>query len=72
MFHHGLGLDASEQQLSSGFWTVDASGRRYNREVVLDVLRERFADPHDDPWARSKVRMPGGQPRHLLIDLHAY
>jgi len=32
------------------FWEVGASGRRYSRDYVLDVLDERQRDPQPDPW----------------------
>lgn len=35
------------------FWEVGASGRRYSREFVLDVLEQRLANPHDDEWETS-------------------
>jgi len=35
------------------FWEVGASGRRYSREHVLDVLDERQRDPSPDPWETS-------------------
>ncbi len=35
------------------FWEVGASGRRYSREYVLQVLGERYASPHTDTWKTS-------------------
>lgn len=35
------------------YWEVGASGRRYDRAFVLDVLEQRHAAPHDDPWETS-------------------
>lgn len=32
------------------FWEVGASGSRYGRDYVLDVLDERQRDPQPDPW----------------------
>ena len=32
------------------FWEVGASGRRYSREYVLDVLEERYRQPLEDDW----------------------
>jgi hypothetical protein len=32
------------------FWEVGASGRRYSREYILDVLEERFRNPAEDIW----------------------
>jgi hypothetical protein len=35
------------------FWEVGASGRRYSREYVLDVLEERYRQPLEDDWETS-------------------
>jgi len=35
---------------SPDFWEVGASGRRYSREYVLDILEERLASPPDGAW----------------------
>ena len=32
------------------FWEIGASGRRYSRAYVLDVLEQRVRDPHEDRW----------------------
>jgi hypothetical protein len=32
------------------FWEVGASGRRYSREYVLDVLEERYQNSTEDHW----------------------
>ena len=39
-----------ERMTSPDFWEVGASGRRYSREYVLDILEERVASPPDDAW----------------------
>ncbi len=35
------------------YWEVGASGHRYSRQYVLDVLEERFKHPTDDVWETS-------------------
>jgi hypothetical protein len=35
------------------FWEVGASGQRYSRAYVLDVLEERFRHPTYDEWETS-------------------
>jgi hypothetical protein len=35
------------------FCEIGASGRRYGREYVLDVLEKRFENPGDDIWEVS-------------------
>jgi hypothetical protein len=32
------------------FWEVGASGRRYSRAYVLDVLEERYRQPFEEDW----------------------
>ena len=38
------------------FWEIGASGRRYSRAFVLDVLEKRHAVPHEDVWETSDFR----------------
>jgi hypothetical protein len=33
------------------YWEIGASGRRYDRNFVLEVLEERHRQPHPDDWA---------------------
>lgn len=42
-----------EAMTEPDFWEVGASGRRYSREYVLDVLEERYRQPFDDDWQTS-------------------
>lgn len=39
-----------EAMTDPSFWEVGASGRRYRREYVLDVLEKRFQNPTEDVW----------------------
>ena len=39
-----------ERMTAPGFWEVGASGRRYSREYVLNILDQRSGSPADDPW----------------------
>ena len=39
-----------ENTTVTDFWEVGASGRRYSRDYVLDVLEQRYAKPHSDVW----------------------
>ncbi|HEV2783000.1 MAG TPA: DUF4440 domain-containing protein [Actinophytocola sp.] len=39
-----------EAMTAADFWEVDASGRCYSREYVLDALDERFREHYRDPW----------------------
>lgn len=42
-----------EQMMDVDFWEVGASGRRYSRACVLDVLDARRELPGSDPWETS-------------------
>lgn len=39
-----------ERMMAPEFWEVGASGRRYSREYILEVLEERLESPADDIW----------------------
>jgi hypothetical protein len=45
-----------ENMTDAGFWEVGASGRRYSREYVIDLLVERHAAPVDDFWETNDFR----------------
>ena len=53
IFHRPEFGDARADHLAmtaEDFWEVGASGKRYSRDHVLDVLDERRCDPRPDPW----------------------
>ena len=53
IFHHpefGTTRLDFEKMTEVTFWEVGASGRRYSREYILDVLEERFRNPVEDIW----------------------
>ena len=39
-----------EEMIETSFWEIGASGRRYSREYVLDVLEERMKNKKEDNW----------------------
>ncbi len=39
-----------ENMIATDFWEVGASGRRYSRNYVLDVLERRYASADADAW----------------------
>jgi hypothetical protein len=39
-----------EKMIAPAFWEVGASGRRYSRQFVLDVLEERYEKPTEAVW----------------------
>lgn len=53
IFHrpeHGASRQDFEAMMAPEFWETGASGRRYSKAFVLDVLEKRHAESHDDPW----------------------
>lgn len=42
-----------EAMTEPDFWEIGASGHRYSREYVLDVLEERHRQPFEDDWETS-------------------
>jgi hypothetical protein len=39
-----------ERMTAEDYWETGASGRRYSRQSVLDMLPDRFSVPHADVW----------------------
>ena len=53
IFHHpefGTTRADFERMTAEDYWETGASGRRYSRQSVLDILPERFSAPHADVW----------------------
>ncbi|HEX5953397.1 MAG TPA: DUF4440 domain-containing protein [Rhodanobacteraceae bacterium] len=54
IFHHpGFGTSRADyaRMTVDDFWEIGASGQRYSREYVLDVLEARPRDPvHESDW----------------------
>lgn len=54
IFHrpeHGIARADFEAMTAPEFWEAGASGQRYSREYVLDLLQQRYADgPYKDDW----------------------
>jgi hypothetical protein len=51
IFHHpGFGTSRADymRMTADDFWEIGASGQRYSRGYVLDVLEARLADPVDE------------------------
>ena len=54
IFHRpesGAGAADGERITEPGFWEIGASGQRYSRDDVLEVLRQRVAHPSHEPLA---------------------
>ncbi|MGH7438331.1 MAG: DUF4440 domain-containing protein [Polyangiaceae bacterium] len=43
-----------DRQMAEDFVETGASGRRYDRAFVLDMLVDRWSRPHEDPWETSE------------------
>jgi hypothetical protein len=53
IFHHpefGTTRADFESMTDANFWEVGASGRRYSRDYVLDLLETRAPDPAEASW----------------------
>ena len=54
VFHHPDEFGTTQADIEGmtidSFWEVGASGRRYSREFVIEVLLERYSKPHEDIW----------------------
>lgn len=64
LFHTG---HAAEQIAAPTFWEVGASGRRYSRDHVLDVLRARAADPAPEDLHADDFHVAPAGPDHYLL-----
>ncbi|RDS79142.1 DUF4440 domain-containing protein [Dyella monticola] len=56
IFHRpefGITRGDFEAMTEPDYWEVGASGRRYSRQYVLDVLEERYRQPFEDHWETS-------------------
>jgi hypothetical protein len=69
LFH--TGHDA-ERIIAPTFWEVGASGRRYSRQYVLDVLRERTVDPTYKDWHTEDFYVAQAGADHYLLTYTLY
>jgi hypothetical protein len=68
IFHRpefGVTRAGFESMVDDDFWEVGASGRRYTRKYVLDVLEDRARTPEEDLWETTDFRC-----QELSIDLY--
>jgi Uncharacterized protein conserved in bacteria len=68
IFHrpeHGSSRVDFEHMTAADFWEIGASGRRYSRSWVLDVLDARLAAAAPDPWETSDFHC-----RQLAADVY--
>ena len=71
IFHHpGFGISRADyaRMVVDDFWDIGASGQRYNREFVLDVLEARLTDPVDESdWESRDFHVRGLAPDVYLL-----
>ncbi len=48
-----------ERMTEADFWEIGASGRRYSKQYVLDVLDARHRSPDEDAWETSDFHCRG-------------
>lgn len=61
-----------EDLVAPGFWEVGASGRRYSREFVLEVLSERDPQPGEDTWSTDGFHIVEAGDAHYLLTYTLY
>ena len=70
IFHwpeHGKTRAEFEAMLADDFWETGASGRRYSRQQVLDVLQQRIESPNDDAWQADDFHCQQLAPDNYLL-----
>jgi hypothetical protein len=56
-----------ENMTAVDFWEVGASGQRYSRKHVLDVLEKRHATPIEESWDTADFRCQELAPEVYLL-----
>ena len=59
--------EAFEALVAPEFWEVGASGRRYSRDYVLAVLRERGRVPGEEQWRTEGFHVAPIAPDNYLL-----
>lgn len=70
LFHRpefGTTRDDFDAMIAEGFWEIGASGQRYSRVYVLDVLEQRHQQPHEDPWSTADFHCQQIAPEIFLV-----
>ncbi len=70
IFHRpefGTTREDFEAMTEPGFWEVGASGQRYSRAYVLDVLESRYGKPHDYDWRTEGFHCAEIAPDNYLL-----
>lgn len=61
-----------DAMMAPEFWEVGASGQRYSREYVLDVLEARHASAHEDSWRIEGFHCAELAPDNYLVTYTLY
>lgn len=56
-----------EAMMADEFWETGASGQRYSKQLVLDTLEARQAQPQADPWETSEFYCQQLAPDNFLL-----
>ncbi len=70
IFHHpefGNTRDDFDSMMAPEFWEVGASGRRYSREFILNMLEEGHGHPTDGNWKTSDFHCLEIAPDNYLL-----
>ena len=70
IFHrpeYGTTRQAFEALTADDFWEVGASGRRYNRQFVIETLVQRCSAPHEDHSRAEDFYCQEIAPGHYLL-----
>jgi hypothetical protein len=70
IFHRpGFGQNPEEADaiMTEDYWEIGASGSRYERAFVLEVLRQRAAQPPDDVWSIEEFECREAGPGTYLV-----
>ena len=70
IFHHpelGSTRQDFEKMMDDSFWEVGASGNRYSRDYVLDVLQKRVENQSDEVWKTKDFQCLEIAPDNYLL-----
>lgn len=70
LFHRtefGIRRKDFERMTAAEFWEVGASGRRYSRKFVLDVLEKRYEKPVEEEWEMRDLHCQRIAPENYLF-----
>jgi hypothetical protein len=56
-----------ENMTEPSFWEVGASGRRYSRDYILDLLEKRYENPSQDIWEAKDFHCTEIAPDNYLL-----